>query len=232
MAASPACSAAGLDKGRRRLILVTAALALLALMLPATYAFAGQASSGELAFYPCTSCHPVTLIPGTETPTRPLPNGMSKHKIVLESHDKLGAEGIACLECHDSPTKNPGRLKTVGGAFVDIKGDISMVCYRCHSAKYKEWKAGVHGRNQAKCTAAGCHDAHTPGWIYAGPLLPFLGSGFQFKVLPERAAFAPLAPPPAPAPVETPTWLMIAALVIFVAIIVLASRLVPGRRNR
>jgi hypothetical protein len=155
MAATPfgAGERAGRDRVTTRLSLIFAAVVFATLLLaPAVPAFAGQASSGELFFYPCTNCHPVTMVPGpggTEHPAKPLPNGMSGHRIVLEGHDKLGNPDDACLVCHDDPARNPGKLKIAGGGFVDIKGDISLVCYRCHEAKYREFKAGTHGKHQA-----------------------------------------------------------------------------------
>jgi hypothetical protein len=128
--------------------------------------------------------------------------------------------------------KDPGKLKIAGGGSVDITGDVAQVCYRCHSAKYKEWKAGAHGRNQPKCTSAGCHDPHTPGWIYAGPLLPFVGTGFQFKVLSERVAFSPLAPPAPAPPVETPGWFLAAAVVGLAGAAGIAGKLALERPRR
>ncbi|MCE5190632.1 MAG: hypothetical protein LLG08_02540 [Actinomycetia bacterium] len=209
-------------------LLVLAAL----IALPSLSAFAGQAASGELFYYPCSSCHPVTMVPGTERPTRLLPNDFTGHKIVLVGHDKLGEDDVACLTCHDDPSRDPGKLKIAGGKLIDIKGDVSQVCYRCHSTQYKLWKAGDHGKGKPKCTAAGCHDPHTPGWIYAQPLQPFIGSGFQFRVLSQREAFSPLAPPaPAPA-VDTPPWFRVIVVLGLVALGVQIVRLVLGRRKQ
>jgi hypothetical protein len=211
--------------------LLVAALVAAALFAPAP-ALAGQASTGELFFYPCTNCHPVTLVAGTQQTSHPLPNDFKGHKIVLIGHDKLGKGDAACLACHDDPSRDPGKLKLADGSLVDIKGDIAQVCYRCHSAKYKEFKAGTHGKRKPSCVAAGCHDPHTPGWIYAEPLTPFLGNGFQFKVLPERQPFTPL-PPPAPAPrLITPWWFAIWAALGLVAAGWLAGGLVAGRLKR
>jgi hypothetical protein len=212
------------------LVLIVAA-ALLALP---TLACALQASSGELLYYPCTSCHPVHTIPGTGRPTKSLPNGFTGHKIVLEGHDKLGqAPGTACLTCHDDPARNPGMLKTADGTLIDIKtGDLSLVCYRCHSTKYKEFRAGTHGKHKPSCVAAGCHDPHTPQAIYAAPLMPFVGTGFQFTVLSQREPFSALAPPaPAPA-VATPSWFSALAVLGFVVVGGLAGTLVKGRSKR
>ena len=199
---------------------------------PVSPAVAGQAASGELLFYPCDSCHPVTIDPGTNKPTRPLPIEFQDHDVVLVGHDSLGAGSAACLTCHDDPARNPGMLKLVDGSLVDIQGDTAKVCYRCHSDKYKEWVAGTHGRHQPSCTAAGCHDPHSPGWIYAGPLLPFVGNGFQFKVLPEREAFSPLAPPAPEPDVETPAWIRVVALLGFLAAGGQAGMLIRGRMKR
>jgi hypothetical protein len=211
------------------LTLLAGAVALVA--LSAGSAFAGQASSGQLLFYPCTSCHPLDVIPGTEKPNRPLPGGFQGHAIKLVGHDKLGAE--ACLACHDDMTRNPGMLKTIDGTLIDIKtGDVSLVCARCHSGKYAEFKAGTHGKHLASCVAQGCHDPHTPGFIYAPPLMPFVGTGFQFKVLATREPFKPLAAPAPDPPVETPWWV---ALVTVLGVAVaggLVGMLALGRFKR
>ena len=222
---------------RLRFPMIAVAMAA-ALLAPAT-AHAGQASSGELFFYPCTTCHPVTMVPGptpgTEIPSRPLPNGMTGHTIVLEGHDKLGSPadpGTACLACHDDPARNPGKLIIAGGGFVDIKGDVALVCYRCHEAKYKEFKAGTHGRHQPSCVAAGCHDPHTPQYIFGAPLIPFNDSGFQFKVLPVRQPFAPMAPPALPPAILTLAWLPYVAAVGLLIAGVLVGMIVLERPKR
>jgi hypothetical protein len=201
----------------------------LAVSVPA--AFAGHASTGEPLFYPCNSCHPVTL--GADGhPTRPLPNGFQGHQITLEVHDRLGPGKQACLVCHDDPSRDPGKLKLIDGSLIDITGDVSQVCYRCHEDKYKEWKAGTHGKRQPKCTSAGCHDPHSPSWIYAGPLLPFTGTGFQVRAVSERQPFRPLASAPLPAPVETPSWLLLATALGAVVSAGLVGTLILGRPKR
>ncbi len=209
---------------------VAAAFAL-SLASPAAPAFAGHASLGEPLFYPCTSCHPVTLGPDGK-PAKPLPNGFTGHDIVLESHDKLGQGTQACLVCHDDPASDPGKLKLVDGSLVDITGDVSLVCYRCHEQKYKDFKAGTHGKHQPKCTSAGCHDPHTPAYVYASPLLPFEGTGFQVRAVSDRKAFVPLASAPVPPPVETPSWLVVAATVGATLSAGIAGTLIVGRPKR
>jgi hypothetical protein len=204
------------------------AAALVMLLLTAVSALAvGQAASGELLHYPCTTCHPVT---GDIAPAS-LPNGFDGHQIELVGHDQLGEGSEACLVCHDDPARDPGKLRVLGGGFVDAGGDVSRVCYTCHSAKYYEWEAGIHGRNQPTCTSAGCHDPHSPAWIYGDPLLPFVGTGFQARAVSDRIPFTPYAGPPVPAPVYTPFWLGIATALGAVLSVGLIGFMVRGRHS-
>lgn len=204
------------------------------LLVSVAPAFAGQASTGQLPFYPCVRCHPVFL-DSAGKPTKPLPNGMKKHEIKLELHDILGKDDKACLACHDDPKKNPGMLILPDGSLVDISGpDAPRVCQRCHFKKYAEWKAGTHGKHQPKCSAAGCHDPHTPGYIFVPALPPFVGSGVQVNVLPRTVAFTPFPPPPAfPAPlIETPSWLVVVAIVGMIAAVGIAVPLIRGKARQ
>ncbi len=202
---------------------------ILAFFALVTSAFAGHASTGELNFYPCTDCHPVTL--GADgKPTKPLPNGMKKHEITLEVHDTLGSGDAACLFCHDDPSRNPGKLILPDGSLVDITGDISRVCQRCHFEKYKEFEIGMHGKRMDKCTSAGCHDPHTPSWIYVPALPPFQGTGMEVNAVGwDREPFKPFASPPVPPPVYTPTWLVVVALAGFLVVLSIVGYLVFGR---
>ena len=186
---------------------------------------AGRAASGELLFYPCSTCH----APGAP-PT--LPNGFESHQIVLESHDMLGEGSQACAACHDDPEGDPGRLKVIGG-FVEVGSDeVSRVCYQCHSGMYAEWEAGIHGREQPGCAAAGCHDPHTPSWIYGDPLPPFVGTGFQVRAVSDRIPFTPLASYPVKPPVETPHWLWLATALVAAIVAGAIGFMLRGRSAR
>lgn len=222
-------SACGRGVGRPVVLFALLTLALSFSLASAAPAFAGKAATGEPLFYPCTTCHPVG---GEAGASRKLPNDFKGHNIVLDSHAVLGAAEQACFTCHDGPNRNPAMLRLVDGKLVDITGDIAGVCQKCHSAIYAEWQAGGHGRREAKCSSAGCHDPHTPGSIYADPLLPFQGIGFQFGVLPEKTTFMPMAAPATEPPSETPAWLAIMAAVGVVLAGGLTSRLVRGRSQR
>lgn len=231
---------------------------------------AGSAATGELLFYPCTSCHPVTGGQASGT----LPIDFEGHQVELIVHDRLGEGSAACLICHDDPERDPGKLKLIDGSLVDITDvvpptkkaprvngssedsditgditgdvtgditsditfeippDVSAVCYRCHSEKYKEWRSGIHGKREAKCTSAGCHNPHSPSWIYADPLLPFVGTGFQVRTVSEGATFTPLAGPPVEAPVVTPKWLSIASALGALVAVGLLGFVIVGRPKR
>jgi len=165
-------------------------------------------------------------------PTRPLPNGFEKHEIELEMHDILGVGDAACLACHDAPTKDPGKLILPDGSLVDITGDVSRVCQRCHFEKYRDWQVGVHGKREPKCTAAGCHDPHTPSWIFIPALPPFQGTGIEVRAVSQREPFKPMASPPVAPPVTTPMWLTIVASLGAVGSIGAIGFLTLGRPKR
>jgi len=217
------------SQSRAALVVAVIALGICLLVSPVS-AFAGQSATGEAAFYPCTDCHPVTL-DANGKPTKPLPNGMEKHEIVLEVHDILGDGDKACLACHDDPSRNPGKLILPDGSLVDITGDVSRVCQRCHFEKYRDWQAGVHGKNEPKCSAAGCHDPHTPSWIYVAALPPFQGTGVEVRAVWPREPFKPMASPPVPPPVYTPTALIVVAVIGFFYVLVIIGFLTLGRRK-
>lgn len=219
----------------RRLVVPLIIGAGLALALPAT-ASAGTASAGKLLFYPCVDCHPVSIDEAGK-PSRPLPVDFKDHGIKLESHDVLGKGSAACLMCHEPATRNPGMLRTVDGTLIDIKsGDVSKLCQTCHFQKYEEFEAGIHGKHEKSCTAAGCHDPHSPGYFNVGPLAPFLGTGTQVRIFPERVAFKPFPGPPLAAPVSTPAWFGWMAVVLYALAAVIAGGLIVttirGRSHR
>jgi hypothetical protein len=204
---------------------VTLLAAVILVFAAPTGADAGKPATGEPLFYPCTSCHPAGE-------GKVLPNDFKGHRIKLQGHDVLGKGDQACLICHDAPTKDPSKLKLIDGSLIDIKGDVALVCFRCHSAKYNEWKAGTHGKATGKCTSAGCHDPHTPQYIFGQALLPFIGAGFTAQVRSETATFQPMAAPPLNHPIETPPWLWILTGLVVVGVGGLTASLIKGRSKR
>lgn len=217
--------------GRLARAVAIAGLAVMVSLSFSASAVAGQASTGKLAFHPCTKCHPVTL-DAAGKPTKPLPNGFEKHEIELEVHDVLGQGDKACLACHDDPARDPGKLLAPDGSPIDITGDVSRVCQKCHFEKYREWQVGVHGKHAPKCSAAGCHDPHTPSWIYIEALPPFQGTGLQVRAVSDREPFKPLAGPPLPPPVVTPAWLTVFVAIGSLMAAGIVGVLVVGRLKR
>lgn len=226
---------AGRLHSRLRHLVVPLLVAGFLLVTPAI-ASAGTASAGKLLFYPCTKCHPVT-VDAAGKPSRPLPVDFKGHGIKLESHDVLGSGDKACLVCHDSADRNPGMLRAVDGTLIDVKtGDISKLCQKCHFEKYEEFAAGIHGKNEKKCTAAGCHDPHSPGYFNVPSLAPFLGTGTQVRIFPTRLAFKPLPGPPHAPEVYTPDLYLWLAVALYSLAAVIAGGLIVttirGRSHR
>ncbi len=221
-------------RARHAAALAALALSVAAALVVASSAHAaGRSATGEPAFHPCSQCHPVTI--GSDgKPTKPLPIGLDKHEVELEVHDTLGRgdSEAACIVCHDEPTRDPGKLLAADGTRVDVTGDVSRVCQRCHFEKYREWQAGLHGKGAPKCSAAGCHDPHTPSWIYVAALPPFQGTGIEVKAVGVREPFTPLAGPPVQPPVHTPLWLSVLATIGTLIVVSTAVFLVTGGSRR
>jgi hypothetical protein len=156
--------------GRSLLFVLLALLGCLVFFSPVLPARAAKSSAGKLLFFPCDKCHPL----GAQRP-----NGFEGHKIKLEGHDKLGQGDAACFVCHKS-IENPDLLILADGSLINIDGEVSKVCYRCHFDKYKAWEEGLHGK-QPGCTAKDCHNPHSPAWIAISPIPPFLGNTREVK---------------------------------------------------
>ncbi len=82
-----------------------------------------------------------------------------------------------CLNCHNE--KNVGVFADYDGAVISEK-DVVMLCAKCHGPKYRDWKAGVHGRKngywdtdkgpQTRLRCIQCHDPHFPKYHAIHPL--------------------------------------------------------------
>lgn len=217
-------SATGVPTGHLQTLgAVVPILVFFALLLPAV-ASADRASTGELIFYPCTRCHPIGSKPASSRP-----NGFKKHQIKIEVHNVLGKGKAACLVCHSSPNANPGKLKLIDGTLVDIKRNVSLVCFRCHANKYNEWKAGFHGK-KGGCTVVGCHNPHAPSWIGITPLLPYVGTTIEVKAVGEREPFAALPGPPAKP--DSPTFASMDILALLGLVGIAGVWMLPIARRR
>jgi len=133
--------------------------------------------------YNCMECHKLLKARWDYT-DRPI----NEHKNVVLSH----GNNRFCLNCHHPTNRN---------AFVDYDGteiaeaEVVLLCAKCHGTIYRDWQAGVHGRengywntsrgNKTKLRCIQCHDPHSPKFKEMKPLAPL--------TYPARAANAPAA---------------------------------------
>lgn len=118
--------------------------------------------------FPCTNCHDPEL--PVNTRRRELPNA---HAEIRLRHDE---EHRWCLDCHDAGNRDV--LHLAGGELVPFE-ESHRLCGQCHGDKYRDWRAGVHGRRTGHWDGAKtyllcvhCHDAHTPRFQPIEPMPP------------------------------------------------------------
>jgi len=120
--------------------------------------------------YNCMECHKLLKQPKW-TYDRP----MVEHKDIALNH----GNNRFCLNCHHATNRN---------AFVDYDGseikqsDVVLLCAKCHGPTYRDWQAGVHGRQNGfwntdlgestKLRCIQCHDPHNPRFQAMKPLPP------------------------------------------------------------
>ena len=122
--------------------------------------------------FPCTECHVEKDLPTNRT-RRAL---VDAHDDIVLKHDQ---DNRWCLDCHDAGNRD--RLHLASGEPVPFEESYRL-CGQCHGEKYRDWRAGVHGRRIGQWNGAKqyllcvhCHSPHQP-------------------------RFKPLAPKPAPLP--------------------------------
>ena len=106
--------------------------------------------------YPCSMCHEMM-------PANPTRRELSFHTDIALSHDE---ENRWCLDCHDA--ENRDVLHLASGAPVPFEESYRL-CGQCHGEKYRDWRAGVHGRRTGEWNGqkgyllcAHCHNPHHP----------------------------------------------------------------------
>jgi len=120
--------------------------------------------------YNCMECH--KLFPARWHYDDRLFN---EHKNIMLDH----GNNRFCLNCHHATNRN---------AFADYDGseiaqaDVVLLCAKCHGPTYRDWKAGVHGRQngywntemgeKTKLRCIQCHDPHSPKFKEMQPLPP------------------------------------------------------------
>ncbi|HEX5050727.1 MAG TPA: hypothetical protein VFZ65_03045 [Planctomycetota bacterium] len=118
--------------------------------------------------FPCTNCHDPE-IPVNRT-RRPME--VAHTEIVLH-HDE---EHRWCLDCHSA--ENRDKLHLAGGELIDFTESYRL-CGQCHGDKYRDWRAGVHGRRSGEWNGhktyllcVNCHYSHAPKFQPLKPMPP------------------------------------------------------------
>ena len=116
--------------------------------------------------FPCSDCHNPKDLPPNPT-RRQLTDA---HDDIVLKHDE---EHRWCLDCHDADNRD--RLHLASGAPVPFEESYRL-CGQCHGEKYRDWRAGVHGRrvglwNGAKkyLLCVHCHSPHQPRFKALAP---------------------------------------------------------------
>ena len=106
--------------------------------------------------YPCSTCH--AGMPANRTRRE-----LAMHSEIDLKHDETHRW---CLDCHDADNRDV--LHLASGEKVEFTESYKL-CGQCHGEKYRDWRAGVHGRrtgnwNGAKeyLLCAHCHNPHQP----------------------------------------------------------------------
>jgi hypothetical protein len=118
--------------------------------------------------FPCSECHN-TDMPANRT-RRQL---VDMHDDIQLKHD---AEHRWCLDCHDADERD--RLHLASGEGVPFEESYRL-CGQCHGEKYRDWRAGVHGRRvgdwngpKKYLLCVHCHNPHEPRFKPLAPLPP------------------------------------------------------------
>ena len=115
--------------------------------------------------FPCTTCHNKDMPPNR---TRRTLSDM--HTDIVLKHD---AEHRWCLDCHDADHRD--QLHLASGDPVPFEESYRL-CGQCHGEKYRDWRAGVHGRRVGQWNGAkryllcvNCHSPHEPRFKSMAP---------------------------------------------------------------
>jgi len=107
--------------------------------------------------FPCSNCHAQMTVNRTRRELTDM------HTDIVLKHDQ---EHRWCLDCHDANDRD--KLHLASGELVPFD-ESYRVCGQCHGEKYRDWRAGVHGRRSGQWNGhktyllcAHCHNPHQP----------------------------------------------------------------------
>ena len=116
--------------------------------------------------FPCTDCHDNKDL----KPNRTRRELKDAHDDIILKHDE---EHRWCLDCHDADNRD--RLHLASGQPVPFEESYQL-CGQCHGEKYRDWRAGVHGRRsgywngeKTYLLCVHCHSPHQPHFKAIAP---------------------------------------------------------------
>ena len=111
----------------------------------------------SLGIFPCSNCHGVMPVNSVRRELTAF------HTDIELRHDE---ENRWCLDCHDA--ENRDLLHLASGEPVLFEESYRL-CGQCHGEKYRDWRAGIHGRrtgdwngHKSYLLCAHCHNPHEP----------------------------------------------------------------------
>jgi hypothetical protein len=117
--------------------------------------------------FPCSECHR-DITPNSER--RKL---IDAHDDIVLEHDE---EHRWCLDCHNPDNRD--KLRLASGALIDFS-ESYLLCGQCHGDKYRDWRAGVHGKRTGEWNGrkqyllcVHCHNPHSPRFKPLKPMPP------------------------------------------------------------
>ena len=119
--------------------------------------------------FPCSDCHDPDMLP-----SNPVRRELRvAHQDIELRHDE---QHRWCLDCHDAEDRD--QLHLASGELVPFEESYRL-CGQCHGDKYRDWRAGVHGRRTGRwdgqktyMLCVHCHDSHQPAFAPIEPLPP------------------------------------------------------------
>ncbi len=109
--------------------------------------------------FPCTGCH-------DNKDLKPDPKRREltmAHDDIILKHDE---KHRWCLDCHDKDNRD--RLHLASGELIPFEESYRL-CGQCHGDKYRDWRAGVHGKRtgfwngeKEYFLCVNCHYSHDP----------------------------------------------------------------------
>ena len=118
--------------------------------------------------FPCTGCHDPNMTVNTER--RVL---RKAHTNIQLHHDE---QHRWCLDCHNADNRDV--LRSASGEPIPFSESYRL-CGQCHGDKYRDWKAGIHGKRTGEWNGQKqyllcihCHNPHSPKFKPVEPMPP------------------------------------------------------------